>query len=224
MKADKIYGVLTGDLVKSTLLSSRRNEILRQLKRILKSSSKLETKKNEFIVFSDIFRGDSFQGIISSPSSSLKVVLYIQAELLKTKIGEQQAEARIGIGLGSVDFFDKNKIEESNGEAFRYSGQALDRIKKYRRLSILSPSQELNRHLILLASCLDAIIQRWSIEQSEAVSLWLQGKTQESISKMLGIKQPAVHQRLQLAGHFAIRNALDYFKAIVDSYKASGLF
>lgn len=223
MDENKIYGVITGDLVKSAALRSKRDEILSQLRKILDSAKRLETEKTEFIVFSEIFRGDSFQGILSNPSISLKVALYIRAELLKMRINKKQADARIGIGIGTVDFLNEKSVEESDGEAFRYSGQTLDKTKKFRRLSILSSSQEVNRHFSLLASLLDAIIQRWSIEQAEAVSLWLQRKTQESISEILGIKQPAVHQRLQIAGHFAIKEALDYFESTINQYKLTGL-
>jgi predicted XRE-type DNA-binding protein len=219
MNFKKIYSVITGDLVKSSSLRSNRREVLKRLKEIIKSAEKLETEKNEFIIFSDIFRGDSFQGVISKPAQSLKVALFIQAELNKKRIGKESPETRIAIGLGTIDSFNKNKIEESDGEAFHNSGQALDEIKSYRRLSILSPWEEVNENLNLLASLLDAIIQRWSPEQAEAISLWLQGKNQKSISEKLGISQPAVQQRLKIAGLFAIKDAIKYFNAIVDKYK-----
>lgn len=220
---NKIYAVITGDLVKSAELRTKRDEILSQLKKILESAQRLETEKSEFIIFSDIFRGDSFQGISSNIEISLKVSLYIRAELLKILINREQADARIGIGLGTVDFLNEKRIEESDGEAFRYSGQGLDSLKTFRRLVILSPSKELNQHLKLLATFLDIIVQRWSIGQAEAVSLWLRGKTQETTSKILKITQPAVQQRLQTAGHFAIKEALEYFEAIIGQYRLKTL-
>ncbi len=88
---------------------------------------------------------------------------------------------------------------------------------------MLSDCDEINQHLNVLAASLDAIMQRWSIEQAEAISLWLLGNTQESIANTLGIKQPAVHQRLQLAGHFAIREILDYFTWLTKKYKPRDL-
>lgn len=223
MVENKIYAVITGDLVKSAEFKTKRDEILGRLRIALNSVQALESQKSEFIIFSEIFRGDSFQGILSNHRISLKVALYIRAELLKTLVNKEQADARIGIGLGTVDFLNEKRIEESDGEAFRYSGQGLDSIKTFRRLAILSPSQELNKHFKLLATFLDVIIQRWSIGQAEAVSLWLQGKTQESISKILKITQPAVQQRLQAASHFAIKEAFKYFEAITSQYKLKSL-
>lgn len=223
MNGKKVYGVITGDLIKSVEFRASRNEILFRLKEILASAPKLAAHEEEFIIFSDIFRGDSFQGILSRPSSSLKIALYIQAELLRKPVGDVHVESRLGIGLGPVDFLDKNRIVESDGEAFRLSGQALDQTDKYRRLTMLSLSEEINQHLNLLAVSLDAVMQRWSNEQAEAISYWLQGQTQESIAHTLGIKQPAVHQRLQLAGHFAIKGALEYFAWLMEKYKPEEL-
>ncbi len=223
MTRKKVYGVITGDLIKSIEYRASRNDVLLRLKKILLSAAKLETHEDEFIIFSDIFRGDSFQGILSRSSSSLKIALLIQAELLREQVGSVRIESRLGIGLGPVDFLDKNRIVESDGVAFRLSGQALDKTDKYRRLTMLSPSEEINQHLNMLSAALDAIMQRWSSEQAEAISFWLQGNTQESIAHMLGIKQPAVHQRLQLAGHFAIREAQEYFARLTKKYKAKEL-
>lgn len=216
MKGHRIFAVLTGDLVKSASYQSQRGEILNRLRDIFDSARKFEKNKDEFIIFSNIYRGDSFQGIVSRPSVSLTVALYIRSELLKILIGKERTDARISIGLGTVDFLNKERVEESDGEAFRFSGEALDRIKTYRRMSISSPWEEMNKQFSLLSSFLDALIQRWSVEQAEAISLWLQRKTQQSISKALGISQPAVQQRLQTAGHFAVREGLDYFQGLMD--------
>lgn len=223
MNGKKVYGVITGDLIKSVEFRASRNDVLLRLKEILLSAPKIAVQEDEFIIFSDIFRGDSFQGILSRPSLSLKIALYIQAEFLRMPVGSAHIESRLGIGFGPVDFLDKNRIVESDGVAFRLSGQALDRTDKYRRMTLLSPSEEINQHLNILAASLDAIMQRWSNEQAEAISFWLQGNTQESIAHSLGIKQPAVHQRLQLAGHFAIRGALEYFAWLIEKYKPEEL-
>lgn len=218
MNGKKVYGVITGDLIKSVEFRKSRNHILLRLKEILLSAPGIETHEGEFILFSDIFRGDSFQGILSKPSSSLKIALFIQTQLSREPIGGVHIESRLGIGFGTVDFLDKDRIVECDGVAFRLSGQALDQTDKYRRLTMLSPSEEMNRHLNIMSAFLDAIMQRWSQEQAEAISFWLQGYTQESIAHTLGIKQPAVHQRLQLAGHFAIKEALEYFSWLTDKY------
>ena len=102
MKRQRIFAVLTGDLVKSASYQSLRGEILNRLRDIFASARKFKKDKYEFIIFSNIYRGDSFQGIVSRASVSLKVALYIRSELLKILIGKEQTEARIAIGLGTI--------------------------------------------------------------------------------------------------------------------------
>jgi len=60
------------------------------------------------------------------------------------------------------------------------------------------------------------MVQRWTPEQTEAMSLFLDDKTQDEISRQLNIRQPAVQTRLQTAGHYAVKETLDYFSRIVD--------
>jgi len=88
--------------------------------------------------------------------------------------------------------------------------------EKYRRLRILSPWPDQNPLLSVLAVWLDAAIQRWTREQAEAMSLFLDDKTQEEISKELHIRQPAVQTRLQTAGHFAVRESMEYFGRLIN--------
>lgn len=217
MDPKKIFAVLTGDLVKSALFQSQRNEVLSYLKKILKTVEEFEEDRDEFIIFTEIFRGDSFQGVISNPHKSLKIALFIRAELLKKRIKKEQVDAKIAIGLGTIESLNREKIEESDGEAFQYSGRALDRVKKSRRLSVLSFEKKLNKNFNLLTSLLDTIIKRWSPEQAEAVGLWIRGETQKSISKILGISQPAVHKRLKIAGVSALEDSIIYFESTVKN-------
>jgi hypothetical protein len=88
-------------------------------------------------------------------------------------------------------------------------------MKKSQRISILSFEKKLNKNFNLLTSLLDTIISRWSPEQAEAVALWIRGETQKSISKILGISQPAVHKRLKIAGVSAIEDSIGYFESTV---------
>jgi len=217
MNKEKIFAVLTGDLVKSALFQSQRDEVLSYLKKILKTVEEFEKESDEFIIFTEIFRGDSFQGVISNPHKSLRVALFIRAELLKKRIKKEQIDAKIAIGLGTIESLNREKIEESDGKAFQYSGRALDSQKKSRRLSILSYEKKLNNDFNLLTSLLDTIINSWSPEQAEAVALWIRGETQKSISKILGISQPAVHKRLKIAGVSALEDSISYFESVVQN-------
>ena len=223
MSQAKIYGVLTGDLVKSKAFEPHRDRVLGALKSAFEAAESFKQKPSEFIRFSRIFRGDSFQAVVSDPVDTLKIALFLRAELMMIKIPETQPDARIGLGIGTIESLNKAKIEESDGEAFRYSGKALDGLIKYRRLSLVSAWKDWNRQFEPMGSSLDAIIQRWTPEQAEAMSFMLQGRTQQEIARILRIKQPAVQQRLLTAGHFAIRDALLFFESRTYQYKSIAL-
>jgi hypothetical protein len=212
MGRERHFIALTADLVKSELFINNRNDILKKLKSSFKIVSQIENRAGEFIAFSSIFRGDSFQAVVSAPGISLKAALLIRSELLQILVKKSQVDARIGFGFGLISSLNKKKIEESDGVAFRKAGEALDKTKSYRRFGFSSQSEELNRSINRLFALVDAVVQRWTAEQAEAMSYWLRGMTQEAIADRLGITQSAVQQRLQSAGHFGIEEALKSFE------------
>jgi hypothetical protein len=205
------YVVLTGDLVKSGLFIKNRGDVIDKVKVAFNLVSSLEKGKKEFIVFSRIYRGDSFQAVVSRPPLSLKAGLLLRAEVLKLKTGALQPDARIGFGLGPISAFHKNRIEESDGEAFRQSGRALESIKSFRRFHFCSGREDLDGRINRILALVDAVVQHWTVEQAEAVSYWLMGLTQGAIAAKIGITQSAVQQRLRSAGHFGIEDALASF-------------
>jgi len=217
MSKNKIYAVITGDLVKSGKFGSDRGRALEILKESLNSLKNFKRKNIGGI--SDIFRGDSFQIVISEPPFSLEIAIFLKAKLLSKTLNDKNIDVRIAIGIGEIESFDEKNIQESDGEAFRLSGNALDNISKYRRFSIKSNIDKSNKQLKFIASSIDSITRRWSTEQAEAVLLWLSGKTQTSISKKLGISQPAVNKRLLLAGHFTLKESFELFKFLLEEYK-----
>ena len=218
MSKNKIYAVITGDIVKSGKFGSDREKALKILKDTLNSIKNFKGKSIGGI--SDIFRGDSFQIVISEPKHALEIAIYLKAQLLSKTIKGENIDVRIAIGIGTIESLNRKNIKESDGEAFRLSGKALDGISKYRRFSIKSSIDELNKQLEFISSSIDSITRRWSPEQAEAILLWLKGYTQISISKKLGISQPAVNQRLQLGGHFTLSESFELFKHLIDkNYK-----
>jgi len=208
-----MYCVLTGDLVKSSSLKAKRKDIVIILNTLFAQLKNLENKTHE-IWISDIFSGDSFQVVVSDAVFALKIALFIRAQLIQRSVRGPHIEARIAIGIGNIEYLNKNKLTESDGEAFRLSGRAINKMISYRRLIVKSDDEQLNLILEVISSLLDAITSRWTPEQAEAISFWLFGETQASLAKKMGISQSAIHQRLQLAGHFAIESCLNEFNSI----------
>ena len=175
METNKIYAVLTGDLIGSSRFNIKERE---ELLFILKDSFKIispDIITSQFV----IFRGDSFQGVLSRPDEALNAALIIRASLLSKFKGKRtRLDARIAIGIGTIDYLPRDQAGEGDGEAFRNSGPELDKMKKgEQNLIIKTPWNEINEELQTECSLLDALIQRWTKEQAEANFYQIQSPT-----------------------------------------------
>ncbi len=148
----------------------------------------------------------------------MRAAIIIRASLLsKFKMKSARIDARIAIGLGTIDYLPPgNRAGEGDGEAFRNSGVELDRMKKAEQnLTVKTPWQDIDDELRTECALLDALMQRWTKEQAEAILYNIRGATQEEIAKTLKISQPAVFQRLRIAGYRATQAALERFEMVV---------
>ena len=212
----KIYAVLTGDLVGSSRfnIEKQRDEVLLALKDSFKIIESIDIIASNF----EIHRGDSFQGVLSKPEAALKTAIIIRSNLLSKFKGKRiHLDARIAIGIGTIDYLPKEHVGEGDGEAFRNSGTELDKMKKgEQRLIVKTPWHNVNDELQTECVLLDSLIQRWTKEQAEAILYQIHGLKQEEIAKILGISQPAVFQRLKTASYWSVQAFLERFKTIVQ--------
>jgi DNA-directed RNA polymerase specialized sigma24 family protein len=209
MPIKKIYAVLTGDLVGYSRYKTKdRKEVLLHLKDSFKKIP-LDITASKFW----IFRGDSFQGILSRPEEALKAALIIRSSLVSRYKGKRsRLDARIAIDIGTVDNLPR-RVGEGDGEAFRNSGMELDGMKKSEKnLIIKTPWKERNDELSTECALLDAVIERWTKEQAEAVMYQIMDLTQEEIARILKISQPAVFHRLRTCGSRAVQEFLKRYK------------
>lgn len=227
METGKIYAVLTGDLIGSSRFRIQQREgVLSNLKDSFQEISP-EIIESPFVVF----RGDSFQGVLTRPEEALKAALIIRASLLSKFKGKRtHLDARIAIGIGTIDYLPRDQVGEGDGEAFRNSGPELDRMKKgEQNLVIRTPWAEINEELGIECALFDALIQRWTKEQAEAIAYQLpkrvflaqdqviiQEITQEIIAKFLNISQSALSQRLKTGGYWAVQAFLERFNMIIQ--------
>ncbi len=219
MKNKKIYAVITGDLVGSSRfkIGRQREEVLLTLKDSFKKIGSPDIIASPFV----IYRGDSFQGVISKPEEALRTAIILRANLLSMFKGKGvRLDARIAIGLGTIDYLPKKQVGEGDGEAFRNSGMELDRMKKEeQKLIVKTPWQDINDELRTECALFDALVQRWTKEQAEAIVYHILGSKQEEIAGILGISQPAVFQRLKSGSYWVVQIFLERFKTIIQ-YKA----
>lgn len=218
-KKSRIYSVITGDVVKSSSFSKQRADLLSTLKSSFRSIEDYfpGLVRAPF----EIHRGDSFQGVLSGPEKALHAALIIRAGLrwgLETQKRHEVLDTRIVIGIGSINFLPAGRGTEGDGEAFHLSGKVLERTKKKDwRLLIRVPVERFHAELDTECALLDALINRWSKEQAQAILLCqVRGFTQKRAAEELNITQPAVGERLQSAGGWAVEAMLKRYKNLLS--------
>lgn len=181
--------VLTGDIIKSR--SSKHPEVwLSILKDALIQCSSNPSQW-------EIYRGDSFQLELDTIAESLKAAIYIKA-CIKTIKG---LDVRIAIGIGEKSFTGKTVVE-SNGEAFQFSGDTLESLKKEKvNLKIKTPNEQLNQEVNLYIKLALTIMDQWTTNSAEIVKLYMEhpNALQEELGKLIGINQNAVSSRQKRA-------------------------
>lgn len=205
-----MIAVITADLIDS---SHYNEDLIKEVLDTLHSefNALQKTYEDPDLRF-EVYRGDSFQGIIPDVPNALQIALEIKAavnrihlkQTRKSKTYSKIADFRMAIGIGSYDLV-RETIAASNGEAFRYSGRMLDAMKNDTRRTLLkSPSEEFNDEFNASLYLLDMLTNRWSTASAEVVYYLLKGLKEQEISGEIGITQSAVNQRKKASGWDAI--------------------
>lgn len=222
------YGVLTGDIIHSTMLSHEHRTVLnKKIEKELKKYSKL------FKIKSELYRGDSFQCLVFDPKDTLRIALLIKtfirnlnpSEIVDIKkrknpnktvsqtITNKIIDARIAIGISHIEHQDIS-LANSHGEAFILSGHALDSIKNSKQTLTITTSDEHNDELQVESLLLDTIMLKNTAFQSAVINLKLRNFTEIQIAKALGIMQSAVNQRSTSANWNAINYFVNHFEKL----------
>jgi len=210
---DKLYAIITGDIVASSRLSSNKREMLHKV--MMDSSKVLQDEFKDAVPMGvDIFRGDSWQIIISKPAKVLRLALFYKA-MLRAKMESHRFNTRMAIALGHVDFIPGNRVSEGYGEAYQLSGKALESMPKASNMSFVFPGMELEKALNVVIRLIDSISSRWSDRQALAVTGALRGWKQEKIAEKWWKKkvtQQAVAQHLSRAGWYPVEKGILFFE------------
>lgn len=181
--------VLTGDIIKSRGTQSQ-DVWLVPLKTAL---NKLAIHSNLF----QIYRGDSFQIEIEDYSKSFQSAVYLKACIKSIK----GFDVRLSIGIGEKTYQGKT-VSESNGEAFIYSGESFETLKKDKQnLKIKTANPQLDKELNLYFKLALIAMDNWTANSAEIVKLTLENpnKIQVELAKLIGISQDAVSKRQKRA-------------------------
>jgi len=77
----------------------------------------------------DVFRGDSWQLLISDSALSLRIGLFLRA-YLRAAMGAGKFDTRMAIAIGTVDFVPDDRVSRGDGHAYRDSGNALEQMMR----------------------------------------------------------------------------------------------
>lgn len=195
----KIKGVITGDIIRSTQVNlADRATLLNTISSIVQDTEKWSDMRLE------IFRGDSFQIQIDDPIKALRIALLIRAGLLAKSPDALRWDARIALGLGTIDFEQAESVVESNGEAFRYSGREFDKLGRSKKLAVKSPWNEFNEEFAVSTAFADEIISGWTITQAQVIyPLLLTSKTQKELAGDLNKTSQAI-SKLIIGGRIGL--------------------
>ncbi len=181
--------VITGDIIKSRNIKDQ-NIWMEQLKYALNT---LSSDKSYY----EIYRGDSFQYECVDIYDSFINAIYIKS-CIKTIKG---LDVRMSIGIGTKDY-KGNTVSESNGEAFVYSGETFETLKKEKvNLKIKTSDFTLNEELNLYYKLALIAMDNWTTNSAEIVKLSIEHPTmiQAELAKLIGISQDAVSKRQKRA-------------------------
>lgn len=200
--------VITGDII-----NSKRNSPKAWLKPLKKELDTIGKSPKYW----EIYRGDSFQVIVSDPKNALLTAIKIKATLKSI----QGINVRMSIGMGSRTH-NAPKVTESNGSAFVHSGEKFETLKKEKQnLAIKSDwpvfDEEMNLYLKLSLIAMD----NWTINAAEIVKTAMEnpGKVQEELGQIVGIKQNAISNRLKRAYYGEIMEVNEMYKIKLKSLK-----
>ncbi|MBU4494040.1 MAG: hypothetical protein KJ874_01920 [Acidobacteria bacterium] len=178
--SDKIYAVLTGDLIKSSRLSSTKSKnAMERLKKRVEEFGDLYP--DSIVGRMDTFRHDSWQLLLERPSLAVRAAIFLRASLKMDADANTKYDTRISIGTGPVELISKRRISDSRGMAFTLSGKGLDEMDSRYFVFIADEKHRafwpaLQEGVIPL---LDCVAGDWTPTESRAVYGALKGWTQE---------------------------------------------
>ena len=196
-----ITSVITGDIIRSRL--SENPVWLPKLKKTLSVEGKSPRSW-------EVYRGDSFQVEVKDPAQALLTAIRIKATIKAIK----NLDVRMAIGIGEKKFA-SIKITESDGEAFIFSGETFETLKKNKRhLAIKTPWPDFNRDMNVCLRLASIPMDDWTQGSAEIVQLLISHPTltQKALAKKLGVTQPAVSDHQSRAHYDALMELVELYR------------
>lgn len=205
--------VLTGDLVRSTRLTSEKLDQARAT--VQQTVEDISCWAPSLVVApAEFFRGDSWQFVLGDARYFLRAAVYLRTMLRQA---DKEWDTRIGIGLGTFDKLDKERTSLSTGEAFILSGHQLDGISGLAGFSVGLP-EKLSRlgWVNPMAALCSALVDQWSQRQAEIFRSMLLPKPPSQVELALDrhVTKQAISKALTTGGYAALLSSLQWIEQI----------
>ena len=174
----KRYAVITGDIVGSRKFPEKAR---RDLHTVMTAGAEALCKVfgDAVPLEMDTFRGDAWQMVVADPARALRIGSFYRA-FLRAEIRDVKADSRLAIAVGTIDFIPAAKVSSGDGEAYRLSGNLLERMPRQQRLAFAFAAKESDDRVAALKTVItlmDVLAANWSEKQSQAITGALQGWT-----------------------------------------------
>ena len=194
-----MVAIITGDIINSRQIGAK--QWLPELKKVLNIYGE-EPKTWE------IYRGDSFQ-IETNPQDALRFAILIKSAIKQFKT----LDVRLAIGIGEKTY-QSNKITESNGSAFIYSGNSFEKLKK-QTLVIQTAWNDFDNTINVMCDLASLTMDAWSPTSALIVKTALESDpntNQEALAALLNKKQSNISTGLKRGGFYEIQKLLNYYQ------------
>jgi len=211
------YAVISGDFIGFSPLSAENRQTLYHL--VVDGGARLNQLFGDAMPEPvDVFRGDGWQMLLAEPAAAMRAGLYFRA-FIRAHAPVRQADIRMAVGVGPVDYVPAGNISGGDGAAFRRSGKMLESMSSSGSGSFRfamdgsAAARAIDGMLVLTG----AIAGRWTANQARAVMGALAGMTQQQIAGTWDkpISYQAVGMHLKRAGWGEIRFAVDVFENLI---------
>ncbi|WKD84790.1 hypothetical protein KCTC32516_00124 [Polaribacter huanghezhanensis] len=193
-----MIAVITGDIINSRNIDAQK--WMPKLKKVLnKYGSEPKTW--------EIYRGDSFQ-IEVQATDALKVAILIKSTIKQFK----SLDVRLAIGIGEKTY-ESEKITESNGDAFIYSGETFEKLKK-QTLAIKTIWNDFNQTINLMFDLATLTMDNWTPSSCLIIKTAIESENinQKELAALLNKKQSNISTSLKRAGFDEIQKLLHYYQ------------
>lgn len=198
-----MVAIITGDII-----NSRNVDVQKWMPELKAVLNKYGSEPKNW----EIYRGDSFQMEIS-PIEALKVAILIKSTVKQFK----SLDVRLAIGVGEKTY-ESEKITESNGSAFIFSGGSFEKLKK-QTLTIQTKWEDFNQTMNLMFDLATLTMNNWTPKSCVIIKTAIEnhGISQKELAIQLHKKQSNISTSLKRGGFDEIQKLIQYYQQKISN-------